>query len=215
MSVTLFETALLDRPAVPTVARSAGRIQGIPGPLPAGETIVWQGKPGWWSLARHLCHVRGVALYFGIVLLGTAAMALLHGSTAEQLGLTMAPLLGAATAALAFLVGMAWLIGRSTEYTLTTRRLVIRSGVALPAILVIPYSAIAHAAVLVHADQTGDLPLTMKPGHRVALHRVWPHSRPWRLREPQPMLRSVPRAGHVATLLAGALAEAQRETLTT
>jgi hypothetical protein len=213
MSVTLFETALLDRPAVATVARPAGRIQGIPGPLPPGETIVWQGKPVWWSLARHLCHVRGVTLYFAVVLLGTAAMALVHGSTLEQLGLTMAPLVGAAAVTLGFLVGMAWLIGRSTEYTLTTRRLVMRSGVALPAILVIPYSAIAHAAALVHPDQTGDLPLAMKPGHRVALHRVWPHSRPWRLWEPQPMLRSVPRAGHVATLLAGALAEAQREKL--
>jgi hypothetical protein len=193
---------------------AANRIRGLPGTLPENETIVWQGRPGWWSLARHLCHVRGIALYFAIVLLGTAGMAIVHGSTPAELALTMAPLLAAAAAALAFLLAMAWLIVRSTEYTLTTRRLVIRSGVALPAILMIPYTAIAHAAVRVHPGQTGDLPLTMKPGHRVALHRIWPHSRPARFNNPQPMLRSIPRAGHVASLLAAALAEAQRDSMT-
>ena len=164
MSATLFEPAFLERPAV-VDRMSSDQVRGIPGPLPPGETIVWQGKPAFRSLARHLCRVDGVALYFTIVLVGTAAIAALHGSTAAQLGLTMAPLLAAAAGALAFLLGMAWLIARTTEYTLTTRRLVIRSGVALPAILVIPYNAIASAAVTLHKDQTGDLPLAMKPGH--------------------------------------------------
>jgi hypothetical protein len=207
MSATLFEPALLQQQApapTPTPAPTS-RIQGIPGPLPPGETIVWHGRPAFRSLARHLCHVRSVALYFAVVLAGTAGMAAIHGSTPVQLLLTMAPLLAAAAAALAFLLVMAWLIARTTEYTLTTRRLVIRSGVALPAILVIPYSAIAHAAVAIHPDQTGDLPLTMKPARKIALHRIWPHSRPGRFTNPQPMLRSIPRAGHVATLLASVL----------
>jgi hypothetical protein len=56
--------------------------------------------------------------------------------------------------------------------------------------------------------------MTMKPGHRVSLHRIWPHSRPARFNNPQPMLRSIPRAGHVASLLAAALAEAQRDSMT-
>ena len=40
-------------------------IRGLPGPLPEGETILWQGAPDWRVLAVQAFHVRAVAIYFG------------------------------------------------------------------------------------------------------------------------------------------------------
>ena len=37
---------------------------------------------------------------------------------------------------------------------------------------------------------------------------LWPHVRPWRMRHPEPMLRSLPDAAHVAAILAPALTAA-------
>ncbi len=38
---------------------------GLPGPLPKGERLLWQGRPALLSLARRAFHVDLVALYFG------------------------------------------------------------------------------------------------------------------------------------------------------
>ena len=38
---------------------------GLPGPLPKGERLLWQGRPALVSLARRAFHVDLVALYFG------------------------------------------------------------------------------------------------------------------------------------------------------
>ena len=193
---------------LPASRTPAAHIQGLPGTLPPGEHILWQSAPDWRSLARHLCHIRPVALYLAIVLAGTLAASLTQGGTAPETFATMAPFLAAAATALLLLLAFAWLIARTTEYTLTTHRLVIRFGIALQATLAIPHRAIAHAAATIHADGTGDLPILTKPAYPVALRRAWPHSRPWHFRHPQPMLRSVPGAAALAPLLARTLAAA-------
>ncbi len=48
-------------------------IPGLPGDLPPGERILWQGKPDWRMLARTAFHTRIVAGYF--VLLSVWAVA--------------------------------------------------------------------------------------------------------------------------------------------
>ena len=48
--------------------------------------------------------------------------------------------------------------------------------------------------------------LRLKPGPRVIYPKLWPHVRPWRLRQAEPMLRCIPDAGVVASLLCRALA---------
>lgn len=190
------------------------RIPGLPGELPAGEAVLWRGAPCWRSLARHLCHVREIAVYFTVLVLGAGVASTVAGATLGQTLLTVAPLLAAAAGTLGFFLSLAWRISRTTEYTLTTHRLVFRFGAALPAVLALPHACVLRASVAIHGDGTGDLPLRMKPGHHLALHRVWPHSRPWHFRSPEPMLRSVPRAGELAALLAQTLAQsAARERL--
>jgi hypothetical protein len=178
------------------------RIAGLPGLLPPDERIVWQGSPDARSVARRLCHVRSVAAYVAMVVPLTALVA---GPAAA------APLLVGGLLVLGFLWLLARGVARTTEYTLTTRRLVIRAGLALPATLAIPLHAVAGAAVTLHRDGTGDLPLSMRAAARVPLHRVWPHARPWRWVHPQPMLRSVPGAAVLAGVLARTLKDAESQ----
>ena len=190
---------------------SGERIRGMPGPMPPGEHVLWQGAPCWRSLAVRMCHVRTVALYWAIVIAGTAAASALKGGDVRDTLLTIAPMLAGALAVLAILVAVAWLTARTTEYTLTNRRVVMNVGVALTATLAIPHRGIRHVAVAVNPDGTGDLPVETKPGYEVAYRRVWPHARPWHLRRAQPMLRSVPQAGALAALLARTLAAAESD----
>ncbi|MCY4328035.1 MAG: PH domain-containing protein, partial [Rhodobacteraceae bacterium] len=39
-------------------------IQGLPGNLPAGERILWQGRPDWWALAKSALAFQWVCGYF-------------------------------------------------------------------------------------------------------------------------------------------------------
>ncbi len=57
-----------------------------------------------------------------------------------------------------------------------------------------------------YPDGSGDIPLLLNGPTRMGFTLLWPHVRPWRLRQVQPMLRAVPDAARVATMLSRALA---------
>ncbi|KMO20288.1 photosynthetic complex putative assembly protein PuhB [Methylobacterium platani] len=173
---------------------------GLPGPLPKGERLLWQDRPAYVSLARRAFHVDLVALYFG----GFAAFqAVSAGRVAAAW-----PVLLAGALALAILLALAWGACRTTVYSLTDRRLMLRIGIALQMDINLPLREIEGAGFHRFADGSGDLPLRLKPGVRLAYLHLWPHARPWRLTRPEPMLRCVPDADGVAKRIAAALAEA-------
>lgn len=174
--------------------------RGLPGPLPKGERLLWQGRPMLLSLARRAFHVDLVAVYFGGLALYQAISA---GRAAAAWPILLAGLL-----ALAILFLLAWGACRTTTYTLTDRRLMLRIGIALQMDINLPLKEIEGAAFRRLSDGSGDLPLRLKPGVRLAYLHLWPHARPWRLTRPEPMLRCVPDAEAVAKRIAAALAEA-------
>jgi hypothetical protein len=182
--------------------------KGLPETLPADEKLLWQGSPDWRMLARRAFHLRKLALYFAAMVLLRAGFVYSDtASVAEALRATPGPL---ALAAVALgLVGlMAWLSARSTVYTLTDKRVVMRIGIVLTLTFNIPYRRIATAGLHLDAAGTGDLPLSLLPPDHIAYLHLWPHARPWRLARPEPMLRSVPEAERVARLLTQAWSEA-------
>lgn len=180
--------------------------RGLPGPLPAGETLLWQGAPDWWSLARRALHVHQLAIYFAILLAWAIGSAVLqHGVTDPAIVPTLL-LVPLALAALGVLGFFAWLVARTTTYTLTTRRVVIQFGVALPMTVNIPFRFINAAAVKCGPDGTGDVALALEDGQRLAYLIMWPHVRPWHVTRTEPSLRAVPNAEEVARILSRALA---------
>jgi len=186
-------------------------VRGLPEPLPPGERLLWQGVPWGRALARRALHVRTAALYFGALLTWGAASAIAGGATAAaaaRSGLLPALL---ALCALGLLALYAWLTARTTVYTITSSRVVIRFGIALPVTVNLPFAIVAAAGLRTYADGTGDIPLTLAVPARLAWPVLWPHVRPWRLTRPEPMLRAVPEAARVAQILGRALAAAAEQ----
>jgi hypothetical protein len=172
-------------------------VPGLPGRLPAGETILWQGSPDWRALVKSAFHLRLVAAYFALL----TAVALASGSL---FGIAATAMAGVACAGVLALLAKA--MARSSLYTLTSRRIVLRIGVALPMCINLPLALIDAADVRADADGHGDIALTTSGGARVGYAILWPHVRPWRLSKPQPMLRAVPDAASVAQRIAQARA---------
>nr|WP_269082988.1 photosynthetic complex putative assembly protein PuhB [Methylobacterium sp. WSM2598] len=201
MSAPAVSAPAASAPAASAPVASAQAIPGgLPAPLPPGERLLWQGRPALLGLARRAFHADLVAAYFGL-LAGWQALA--SGSPASAL-----PVLGAGAAALAILGGLALAARATTTYSLTDRRLILRIGIALPMTVNLPLREIEAAALRRFADGTGDLPLRLKAGTRLAYLHLWPHVRPWRLAAPEPMLRALPGADEVAARLGAALAAA-------
>ena len=181
---------------------------GLPEPLPPGEQQLWQGSPDWRLLARRAFHLRKLAAYFGALLVLRVAFLMSDGvALAAALRLTLGPLALAALG-LALVALMAWLTARSTVYTITDKRVVMRIGIVLTLTFNIPFKRIAAAGLHLDAGGTGDLPLTLLGPDRIAYLHLWPHARPWRLGKPEPMLRSVPQAALVARVLTEAWSKA-------
>jgi hypothetical protein len=181
------------------IEHDEGAVHGLPGRLPPGERILWQGSPDWRVLARTAFHTRLIAGYFGVL---AAAALMLASETDGYSGVAMTLGLGAAAVALLHL--LAWGSARTTVYTLTNRRIVLRVGMAVPKCINLPLTQIAAVDLAARADGTGDMPLHLLGTPRLGYLALWPYARPWRLSRPQPMLRAVPQAAQVAALVARA-----------
>lgn len=181
-------------------------VRGLPAHLPAGESILWQGAPQWGALARRLFHVRKIAVYFALLLAWLVYGDIVDGIPTEATLRSSLWVIGGAAVVIALLCGIAVLIARTTIYTITTRRVVMRFGMALTMALNLPFRRVRSAGLRVYPDGTGDIPLQLGDGDRPAYLLLWPHARPWRFSRAEPMLRGIPDAGSVAGILAGALA---------
>jgi hypothetical protein len=180
-------------------------VRGLPKDLPKGDGILWQGAPNWWSFARRVFHVNKIAAWF----LFLCAWRMLEtvsggGSPAEAL-FPIVILLAIGAVAIGFFLLVAWATQRTTVYTLTHERLIMRVGIALPVTINIPYGLVETAEIKIWSDGTGNIPLKLNGKDRAAYLMLWPHVRPWKMTNPQPMLRCIPDAEHVAKLLTEAL----------
>jgi Bacterial PH domain len=180
---------------------------GLPEPLPSGERLLWQGSPDWRVLARNALHTRQLAVYFAVLLGWRGATALANGSSAFEAVQSMLWLLPLAVLAIAVLSLIAWLIARTSVYTVTDKRVVMRIGVVLNITFNFPYSQIESAGLRTNADGSGDLTLVLADTDRIAYVHLWPHARPWHLKRTEPMLRALPQVRKVAATLSAALAD--------
>jgi hypothetical protein len=100
---------------------------------------------------------------------------------------------------------MAWLYARMTIYTITTQRVVLRIGVALPMSWNIPFKRIASADVKVRSQGDGDISLTLTAPNRIAWLHLWPHVQPWHYAKARPTFRTIAEPAKIAALLADAV----------
>ncbi|MFM9978287.1 MAG: photosynthetic complex putative assembly protein PuhB [Sphingomonadaceae bacterium] len=171
-------------------------VPGLPGRLPRGETMLWQGKPDWKQLAVAAFHIRPVALYFVVL----AVWGALSGGSLVGIAITI----GFGALAVGVLSLMAWFSAHTTIYTLTDRRMVLRIGMAVSTCINLPLGQIGAADLKLAGNGSGDIALRTNDRMPLGYAMLWPHARPWTIVHPQPMLRAVPEARKVAALLARA-----------
>jgi hypothetical protein len=180
-------------------------IPGLPHELPEGERIVWQGRPEWKALARHTFKLRWLGAYFAIFAAARVFVGVRSGASSSAVPRLLLLPAGLAIACLGLLAAVAWLNAGAALYTITTRRVVLRIGVALPMTWNLPFKRLASANLKVRKEGDGDIVLELKAPDRIAWLQLWPHSQPWRLANARPTMRTIAEPARVASLLAEAV----------
>ncbi len=184
---------------------------GLPESLPGQERIVWQGAPDWKVLAQRTFHVRKVAIYFAILLAWKAATSVRSGEVLASVWTSVSFLGFLAVLSVGVLTLFSWMMARTTLYTITTERLVLRVGVAIPMTINLPFKYLAEANLKLHDDGFGDLAMNLVGNERVSYAVLWPHCDMVHALQARPILRAVPNAQHVAQRFARAIATAQSD----
>jgi hypothetical protein len=189
-------------------------IKGLPALLPEGETILWQGAPDGRAFASRVFRAGWISAYFGAVALFMLASGFYDRAPGVAIALSMAFVIGLGALAVGFFWVLGWAIGRTTVYTITNRRVVMRFGVALPLTVNLPFSAIEAADLRDHGAGSGDIALKLNRKQRMSYGVLWPHARPWQFADAQPMMRCLPDAKAVAVILSQAFAGQRDASLT-
>ena len=176
--------------------------------LPQGEHLLWQGHPAARALAFRVFHLRLVAAYFALLFVARIASGLLDHQPLQEVLASASRVFVPAAIAMIILGGLAVLYSRTTRYSVTNRRVLLQFGAVLPMTLNVPLAHVASADLKSYPDRSGDIALSVITEKRLSLLLLWPHVRPWRLNQVEPMLRCLPAARTVADILAPALVAA-------
>jgi hypothetical protein len=182
-------------------------VRGLPAALPQGETLLWQGRPSARRLACDAFHIRAVAAYFAVMIGWSVASSLAGGASLAKVMATEAAALPIALAGLGLLAGLAFLNSRTSVYTITSKRVVLRFGAGFTKAINIPFTVIDGASLKSYGDGSGDLALKLKAPNKIAMLQLWPHVRPGRFAQPEPSLRSVADVRVAGEVLTRAMAD--------
>ncbi len=176
-------------------------IPGLPAHLPEGEEIKWQGSPDQSAVAKYVLHRNKIAAYFILVAIWKLSTTLYDGGTF---------LMAIASAGLMVVLGLVvmaiiwWLaraIEKTTIYTITNKRVVMRFGIALPVTFNYPFKQVTSADVQSTLNDTGTIALSLKEHTKISWAILWPHARPWKFAKPEPAMRLVGDVHKVSQIL--------------
>ena len=177
----------------------------LPADIPAGERVLWFGRPAPVSLWRRAYRADWIGAWFAAMTAWNFA-SLATNDSAFAGFVSALRTLGFGAAAMAILALLALASARTTLYVVTERRIVVKTGIALPIFINVPFKQIASARVRASADGSGDVTVGLTDGQRIPYLALWPSARPLRFARPEPALRCVAGARNVAAILGRALA---------
>jgi Bacterial PH domain len=185
-------------------------VPGLPQRLPEGERILWQGRPSQRRIATDVLKANWIAIYFAVLIAWALAAGWSDGRPVPAI-LFSAGVLCILGAVLVGLVELyAWGVTRTTLYTITNRRIVMRVGVGSSITLNLPYGRVAAASMVERKDGSGDIVFEVAEGVRLSWFHLWPHVRPRHYAKPQAALRCIPAVAGVAALVVHELSAAQQ-----
>ena len=181
---------------------------GLPERLPADEQILWQGSPDVKTLAISAFHMRKLSIYFVLLTLACAWPAIESGAEPWAMLSAVKWIVPLTVVAMVSVWILAFMTARTTVYTLTNKRVVMRLGIVLTVTFNLPLKRVSAADVRDLPGGFGDISLALTGEDHIAWVHLWPSVRPWRINKTEPTLRAVPDARAVAAKLRDAWSQA-------
>jgi Bacterial PH domain len=176
-------------------------IRGLPGYLPEGERVLWQGAPGWRQLALTTLWVKPILIWFGLLVAVRVGLQLADGASLTALIGTIAWAGLCAAASTGLFIWYARGVEKTTVYTITNKRIVFRVGVAIDKTINLPFSKIVAAGQHANKDGTGDIGLTLSDDSKIGFLILWPHVRSAGGGRVEAVLKALPDVSTVSALL--------------
>ncbi|MEM8682255.1 MAG: photosynthetic complex putative assembly protein PuhB, partial [Pseudomonadota bacterium] len=166
----------------------------LPEALPRGERVVWQGRPSLPGLLLGTFHLRKLAVYFSVLIAIVFAVQVRGGGTLSASAYDVSGYAVAAVVAMGILTVLAFLVAKTTTYAVTSRRVVIQCGIAIPMTVSFPFSKIETADVRVRRDGSGEIALLPEESNPLLYVLLFPHVKPLSVFRARPVLRGIPDA---------------------
>ena len=157
---------------------------------------------------RHAFRIRLVSVYFSLLVIWRIAGSMMSGHDLRYAVVSAASCVILGASGVVLFCFFAWLIARTTTYTITQKRVVLTYGMALPKSLNLPFTAIEAADMRINADGSGDIAFRLPTGKRLSYLLLWPHVRAGTQGRAQPVLRCVLAPQEAAEILSQALSVA-------
>ena len=178
-----------------------GDALGFSEKLPQGEQLLWQGQPEKRALAARAMYLKYIAFYLVALIAARTGYLILDGEpVATWSGMLVWQVLASAFVML-LIVGLAAVYSRTTRYSLTNERLIIKTGAAITIHINLPLQQIIAADLREYSDDTGDITLQVSRAEKLYWLLLWPNVRSWWIRPLRPVLRGLKDAQAVAHLL--------------
>ena len=169
--------------------------------LPNGEQLIWQGQPERHALATRAMYLKYIAFYLAALIAARTGYLVVDGEpVATWSGMLIWQMLASAFVML-LIVGLAAVYSRTTRYSLTNERLIIKTGAAITIHINLPLQQIIGADLREYSDDTGDITLQVSQADKLYWLLMWPNVRSWWIRPLRPVLRGLRDAQAVAHLL--------------
>lgn len=183
---------------------------GLPEPLPSDEKILWQGAPSWFVLSVQAFHLRKIGIYFLCMIALEWIFLVNDAATSNEIFTSLVKSSLIAALALSMLGAVVWFSTKTTMYTITDKRVIMRIGIVLTLTFNLPHHRIASASIKSYKGGAGDLALSLYPSDRIAWLQLWPHARPWKVGQPEPALRCIEQVDKVSSILMSAWQQANQ-----
>ena len=179
---------------------------GLPEKLPEGERILWQGSPDVKAMLLRVFHLKGLLIYFGLILLYQIVTGVTDGESLSAIFFSSLRITIFSAIGLSLVALLAYLMASTAVYTITNKRVVMRIGIVLNMTFNFPLKMIELADCGLTKKQSGDIYLKLSKETKIAIFHLWPHARPGKWALPQPALRGIKNCPEVAKILVDAWA---------
>lgn len=179
------------------------KVPGLPGELPQGEKLLWQGRPQWRALARSTFKLNWLIAYLA-AFAGLRLITGLQDGEGVKALIAAAKVTGLGVLCVGVVLLLAWGYARVTLYSITSERIVMRIGVAIPITVNLPFRRIVSADLKASGSE-GDVVLQLASSGGIGWLHLWPHAQARYIAKPRPKLLSLAQPAEVARVLGAAV----------